>query len=81
VGEKPAPAWANIPEYKINSPPTAPQAEEAHSQAVAAAPASDEGPQGGSEPATVDAEAASGSDPEVGVAGDASNAASTGDVK
>jgi len=82
VGEEPAPAWANIPEYKISSPPAVPQAEEAaQPQAEVAAPAGDEGPQSSREPATVNAEATSGPDLEVGVTGDASTGGSTEDVK
>jgi len=81
VGERPAPAWANIPEYKI-SPPAAPQAEEAsHSDVEAVAPASDEGPQSSTEAATAHLEAASGPDLATGVAGDASIGGSTEDVK
>jgi large subunit ribosomal protein L30 len=82
VGEKPAPAWANVPEYRISSPPLAPQAKEAaHSHAEALAPASEEGLQGSPETATAHPGVASVPDLEVGVAGDASTGGSAEDVK
>jgi large subunit ribosomal protein L30 len=81
VGEKPAPAWANIPEYKISPPAAAPQAENAgDSEAEAAAPASAEGSEGSPEAATVGAEAVTGPDLEAGPTGDA-HAAAGEDVK
>jgi|SRR5208282_4389617 len=83
VGEKPAPAWANIPEYKIMPPAAAPQEQvAAHSPVEAVvASASDEGPQSSPEAATIPAETVSVPDLEVGGAGDASTGGSTGDVK
>ncbi|MGO9272885.1 MAG: 50S ribosomal protein L30 [Terriglobia bacterium] len=81
VGEKPAPAWANIPEYKISPPPVAPHSA-AHSRSEAVvAPASDEGPQSSPEAATIPAETVSVPDLEVGGAGDASTGGGTDDVK
>jgi len=82
VGEKPAPAWANIQEYKISPPPAVSQAAEAaHFQADAATLASDEGSQDSSETATTRPETASRPDLEVDVAGDASTGGGTEDVK
>jgi large subunit ribosomal protein L30 len=83
VDEKPAPAWASIPEYKITSRPAAPEAvEAAHSQPEAAVTASDEGSPVNPEAATAPAlEVAPGSDPEVGVAGEASAGGSSEDVE
>jgi len=81
VGEKPAPAWASIPEYKISPPAAVPQEEvTADSSAETATPASSQEPQASPEVTTVPAEAVSAPDLEVSVTGDASTG-STEDVK
>jgi len=74
VGEKPAPAWASIPEYKISPPRTPPQAEEAaHAPVDAPALASHEESEASPETATAQAEAASAPDLGVEAVGDAAS--------
>jgi len=73
VEEKPAPAWANIPEFKVTPPPAIPQVETAdRSEAEAGVPASNEGLPGGPEAATAEEEAVAAADSEAASASVAS---------
>lgn len=81
VGEKPASAWASIPEYKISYPSPAPQEEAVDSQVEVAAPANDEGPRSSPEAGTAPAEATAAPDHAIEAPGDGPTGGTAEDVK